>query len=59
METSETMWLLLALILPVSALLARGLPASKMLRMVTIWALIFGGVAVLVWLAQRGGWIGR
>lgn len=59
METSHILWLLLALLLPVSALMARGLPAGKVMRLIVIWTIIIAGIALAIWFAQQSGWIGR
>ena len=58
METSHILWLLLALLLPVSALMARGLPAERVVRLIVIWTVIIAGIALAIWAAQRSGWIG-
>ncbi len=58
METSHILWLLLALLLPVSALMARGLPAAHVMRLVIIWTIIIAAIALIIWTAQQSGWIG-
>lgn len=53
METSSVLWLLLALLLPVSALVARGLPADRVMRLIILWTIIIAGIAVAIWLVQN------
>lgn len=57
MATSSIFWFLLALLLPVSALVARGLPADRVMRLIVLWTIIIAGIALAGWFAQQRGWL--
>lgn len=56
-RTGEVLWLALATLLPIGALLARRIPARIMLRYAALWALIIAGLAAGVWLI--GGFLAQ
>ena len=47
-DTAQMVFLMTALLLPLSALMARRLPLSAALRLALIWVAIFAGGAFLV-----------
>ncbi|SEI99849.1 hypothetical protein SAMN05428950_101807 [Sphingomonas sp. OV641] len=49
---AEALLLLTMLVLPLSALLARRLPASRVIRLVAIWILIFAAATAAILLFQ-------
>ena len=44
---AQALFLVLALALPLSALVARGLPRGRALRLALVWLTIFAGVALI------------
>ena len=51
----SALWLALVLILPISALVARRLPVSRVAVLALAWLAIFVVVVVIVQLIQTGG----
>ncbi len=54
----QMMMLLMLLVLPLSALLARRIPLSSMAKLFAVWGLIFAGATALI-LLWRGSGLGE